>query len=242
MLEDEALAEGAYHAIAAGVAADRAWRSALEAEIAGYATAEDEYFRARAADLADIRDRVLAHLTGARQGRMPTARSCRGRYLAVPLSRHRLGAWRDRASRRIAFLACGDAGARARRAHGGRPRRIVVEPAAAGWRSSTAIRARDLRSRAGDTRRSRAAWRLRTPRAPWPTPTARACVHGRRRRIAVLLNIAAPEELAGLDPAICDGIGLVRTEFLFEAARGLPDEDAQYAVYRRILEWAGDGR
>ncbi|WP_345944198.1 putative PEP-binding protein [Bradyrhizobium sp. IC3069] len=41
-----------------------------------------------------------------------------------------------------------------------------------------------------------------------------------------------------LDPAICEGIGLVRTEFLFEASRGLPDEDTQYAGYRRILEWA----
>ena len=59
------------------------------------------------------------------------------------------------------------------------------------------------------------------------------------RRIAVLLNIAAPEDLAGLDPAICDGIGLVRTEFLFEASHGLPDEDTQYAVYRRTLSGPG---
>jgi phosphotransferase system enzyme I (PtsI) len=61
------------------------------------------------------------------------------------------------------------------------------------------------------------------------------------RRIMILLNIAAPEDLATIDPAICDGIGLVRTEFLFEASQGLPDEDTQYAVYRRILAWA-DGR
>jgi phosphotransferase system enzyme I (PtsI) len=61
------------------------------------------------------------------------------------------------------------------------------------------------------------------------------------RRIAVLLNVAAPEDLVGLDPAICDGIGLVRTEFLFEASQGSPDEDTQYAVYRRILDWA-EGR
>jgi phosphotransferase system enzyme I (PtsI) len=61
------------------------------------------------------------------------------------------------------------------------------------------------------------------------------------RRIAVLLNIAAPEDLAGLDPAICDGIGLVRTEFLFGASQGLPDEETQYAAYRRILDWA-EGR
>jgi phosphotransferase system enzyme I (PtsI) len=61
------------------------------------------------------------------------------------------------------------------------------------------------------------------------------------RRITVLLNIAAPEDLADVDPAICDGIGLVRTEFLFEASLGLPDEETQYGVYRRILDWA-EGR
>ena len=64
MLEDDALADAAYEAISAGVAADHAWRSALDAEIAGYRAAEDEYFRARAADIVDIRDRVLAHLSG----------------------------------------------------------------------------------------------------------------------------------------------------------------------------------
>mgnify|MGYP000299397084 CR=1 FL=1 len=58
------------------------------------------------------------------------------------------------------------------------------------------------------------------------------------RRIAVLLNIAAPEDLAGLDPAICDGIGLVRTELMFYGPGGPPDEEAQYEVYRRILAWA----
>ena len=51
----------------------------------------------------------------------------------------------------------------------------------------------------------------------------------------VLLNIAAPEDLAGLDPAIYDGIGLVRTEFLFEASHGLPDEDTQYAFIGAFL-------
>ena len=64
LLEDDALAEAAYDAISTGVAADQAWRAALDVEIAGYRAADDEYFRARAADLIDIRDRVLAHLGG----------------------------------------------------------------------------------------------------------------------------------------------------------------------------------
>jgi len=64
LLEDDALAEAAYNAIAGVLRPDQAWRSALDAEIAGYRAAEDEYFRARAADLVDIRDRVLAQLSG----------------------------------------------------------------------------------------------------------------------------------------------------------------------------------
>src|SRR5207244_7126199 len=55
--------------------------------------------------------------------------------------------------------------------------------------------------------------------------------------IRIMLNIADPRELADLDPAMCDGIGLVRTEFLFHDRHGLPDEEQQYAVYRRVAEW-----
>src|SRR3954453_15051459 len=64
MLEDDALADPAYGVISEGITADHAWRLALDVEIAGYRAAEDEYFRARAADIVDIRDRVLAHLSG----------------------------------------------------------------------------------------------------------------------------------------------------------------------------------
>ena len=64
LVEDEVLAEPAFIAIAAGRAADWAWLDAMQQEIAGYEESDDEYFRARAADLYDIRDRVQAHLTG----------------------------------------------------------------------------------------------------------------------------------------------------------------------------------
>jgi phosphotransferase system enzyme I (PtsI) len=60
-------------------------------------------------------------------------------------------------------------------------------------------------------------------------------------RIALNLNASSAHELEGLDPAICDGIGLVRTEILFHGPGALPDENAQYGAYRRIVAWA-DGR
>jgi phosphotransferase system enzyme I (PtsI) len=55
--------------------------------------------------------------------------------------------------------------------------------------------------------------------------------------ISVLANIADLAELDSLDWSTCDGIGLVRTEFLFYGAPSLPDEETQYSAYRRIAEW-----
>ena len=64
MLEDDALAAPAMAAIHAGAAADTAWAESLDAEIAGYEASGDDYFRARSADLRDMRDRVLRRLGG----------------------------------------------------------------------------------------------------------------------------------------------------------------------------------
>jgi phosphotransferase system enzyme I (PtsI) len=246
MLEDEALAEGAYDAISAGIAADHAWRSALDAEISGYRTGEDEYFRARAADLADIRDRVLACLNGAGTAAEITGGSIvagddispttflgadwtRGGGIALAAgspSSHVAMLARSRGAPMVVglgplswnghppslALVDGDTGT------------VIFDP------EPETLRRFEHRMAAANAARAAAA-----AAAALPAYTADG------RPIAVLLNIAAPEDLAGLDPEICDGIGLVRTEFLFEASRGLPDEDTQYEVYRRILDWA-EGR
>ena len=59
-------------------------------------------------------------------------------------------------------------------------------------------------------------------------------------RVELLINVAGPEELDVLDAGHCDGIGLMRSEFLFRDGKPLPDEEMQYRAYRRFLEWAGD--
>ena len=65
MLEDPELAEPAFAALADGGAAEAAWSAALGRQMADYEASDNEHFRARASDLADIRDRVLAALSGA---------------------------------------------------------------------------------------------------------------------------------------------------------------------------------
>ncbi len=59
-------------------------------------------------------------------------------------------------------------------------------------------------------------------------------------RIEVLVNVAGVDELDAIDPGTCDGIGLMRSEFLFRDGAPLPDEESQYRAYRRFLEWAGN--
>ncbi len=220
-----------------------AWRSALDAEIAGYRSAEDEYFRARAADLVDIRDRVLARLSGADTA----AKIAGGSIVAgddISPSTFLAADWTRGGAIALAAGSPSSHVAMLARARGapmvvglGPLSWIGPPPALALVDGDAGIVIFDPEP---ETRRlfehrmaaANAAQAAADAGRVEPAYTADG------RRVAVLLNVAAPEDLADLDPAICDGIGLVRTEFLFEASHGLPDEDTQYAVYRRILDWA----
>jgi phosphoenolpyruvate-protein phosphotransferase (PTS system enzyme I) len=54
----------------------------------------------------------------------------------------------------------------------------------------------------------------------------------------LLLNINNLDELNAIDADSCDGIGLIRSEFLFRKTNVIPDEDTQVAVYSAIIKWA----
>jgi len=241
LLEDDVLAEPAFAAIAAGRAADYAWLDAMQREIAGYEGSDDEHFRARAADLHDIRERVQAHLTGtAIETAVPPGAIvvavdlAPSRFLAIDWSRggalvltagstnsHVAMLARSRGIPAVMGLGVDLAelsGEALVDAHRGT---VIVNPGAL----TRAQFARDAKAAAATRARASAA-------AMQPAVTADGT------SIQIMLNIADPRELADLDPAICDGIGLVRTEFLFHDRSALPDEEQQYAVYREITEWA----
>jgi phosphotransferase system enzyme I (PtsI) len=246
MLEDEALADAAYQAISAGIAADHAWRSALDAEIKGYRAAEEEYFRARAADIVDIRDRVLAHLNGVDA----VARIAGGSIVAADDITPSAFLAADWTRGGAIALTGGSPSSHVAMLARARATPMVVGLGALSWNGQPPALAL-VDGDAGtvifdpepETRRlfeQRVAAANAALAAAQASSLAPACTAD-GQKIAVLLNVTAPEDLVGLDPAICDGIGLVRTEFLFEVSHGLPDEDTQYAVYRRILDWA-EGR
>ncbi len=57
-------------------------------------------------------------------------------------------------------------------------------------------------------------------------------------KVQVMINVTGLAELGEIDPDIVDGIGLMRTEFLFQGREKLPTEEEQYQIYRRMVEWA----
>lgn len=239
MLEDEALREPALALIVAGTAADTAWRQAVDREIAGYEDGE-EYLRARIADLADLRDRVLAHLAGTGietpppSGVVLVAEDLTpSRFLATDWSAGgAIALAAGSPTSHVAMLARSRGvpmvvGLGATVLDGGRE--AIVDGSAGTVRLDPPAEAKE------EFRRRRAAAEAAEHAAE--ATIGQPAVTRDGVPVAVLINLADPAELDRIDPGICDGVGLVRTEFLFHGG-GLPDEERQVAAYSRILAWA----
>lgn len=239
MLSDVALSESAFAEIDAGIAADAAWRQALDAQIADYAGAEDEYFRARSADLADMRDRVLGHLLGAASVTPPPGAI----VLASDIAPSRFLAW-DWSRGGGIVLAGGSPTSHVAMLARARGVPMVVglqlrgDDGAAVLLDGGAGRVRVAPEEAeiAAFERRRAAADMEA--AEWKKYLTQPATTSSGERVLTQINVADPAELDQLDPQICDGIGLVRTEFLFHDQTHLPDEEKQFAVYRRIVDWA----
>ncbi|MDP9138371.1 MAG: PEP-utilizing enzyme, partial [Pseudomonadota bacterium] len=241
MLEDNALLAPVLAAIGEGAAADDAWRVALDSEIEEYHASDDEYFRARAGDLKDLRDRVGRHLAGLGGSLVPP----RGAILAgddvAPTlfletdwsaggglalagsspSSHIAMLARSRGVPMVVGLGSVALDGHAEAIVDGETGKVVLSPGA------------EQRSAFDNALREFIGRRERDLRF-----LDRPAITADGTPIEVLVNIASLDELDGLNPAHCDGIGLMRTEFLFLDGHPLPDEQAQYLAYRRLAEWA----
>jgi len=245
LAEDEVLSDPAFAAIAAGRDAVTAWCDAVATVAADYAAAEEEYFRARAADLDDLSARVVRLLAGgAGDQDLPAGAILLARDL--PPSRFLAARWEGGGvaliegspTSHVAILA------RAR----GVPMVVGLGAAAAalaeedgppalldGDSGLLTVRPEAQTVAAFHGREAAAAEEAMQDRAVRNGPAVTA----EGEAVSVLINVGDPAELDAVDPAWTDGIGLVRTEFLFQGRGGrLPDEAEQLAVYRRILAWA----
>ncbi|GGF47493.1 phosphoenolpyruvate-protein phosphotransferase [Aliidongia dinghuensis] len=244
ILSDDELARPAWDAIVGGASADVAWCDVMAAEIAHYA-AGDEYFAARTADLEDIRDRVLRQLTpGSEAAAIPAgavvvaADLPLSRFLSIDWLRGGAIVLTDGSpSGHVAMLA------RARGVPmvtgvGGAPASLAGVEALVDAVSGEVVLDPSDATRADFAAKCRTEAAVSAGRAEYRYRDARTADGA---RIKMNLNISDIAELDGLDPAICDGIGLVRTELLFRDQAALLDENTQFEAYRRLAVWA-EGR
>jgi phosphotransferase system enzyme I (PtsI) len=240
MLEDEALTGPAFAEIAEGMAANDAWVEAIDAEIVGYEVSGDEYFRARAADLKDIREQVLRALTDEGSEGSPPGAILFGediaptRFLETDWSRGGgIALTAGSTASHVAMLA---------RAHGV-PMVVGLGHPAAAFEGPALLDAEHggivLHPDPAELESFRRAFRdFGARRARAADFLARPAVTRNGEPVRVQVNIADPADVEAIDIANCDGVGLMRTEFLFGKAHGLPDEETQYTAYSKVLDWA----
>jgi|HigsolmetaGSP11D_1036233.scaffolds.fasta_scaffold04788_6 phosphotransferase system enzyme I (PtsI) len=244
LLEDDALIEPALEKIDEGASAAEGWTAVLDAQIVDYETADSAYFRARSADLRDLKERVLRLLTGGDERRSGVPADSilvaddltPSGFLEIDWTRVRGAAFlAGSPSSHVAMLARSrgvpllvNLGVEIGPECDGEPAildavegRLVARPgpsATAEYQARFAERAARTAEEAGYLGR--------------PARTADG------RPVSVMINVDDPALLEGADPGHCDGIGLARTEFLFLGEGALPDEETQVAVYGRLLDWA----
>jgi phosphoenolpyruvate-protein phosphotransferase (PTS system enzyme I) len=239
LLEDDALTEDAYAAVAAGASADKAWLKAMNTEIAGYEASGEEYFQARAADLADVRDRVLRNLMNlADADSVPAgavllaADIAPSAFLAVDWSKgggivlghgsptsHVAMLARGRGVPMVVGLGYSWNGMAGDLLVDGTRGLVVSQP--------SMQRLALARTAAAERFAVRAAAEKRMGE---PAFTCDGTA------VRVLLNVSGIADVTGFPVEACDGIGLVRTEFLVEGA--LHDENVQYDRYISLIRWA----
>ncbi|HET6440634.1 MAG TPA: phosphoenolpyruvate--protein phosphotransferase [Anaeromyxobacter sp.] len=241
--EDEALLGPARAAILGErLDAAAAWRRSFEQVAAEMGALEDPYLRARAGDVREVGRQVLLHL-GGRGGALElpaepgilvapdlgaaeAARLDPERVLGIAIARGSATGHGAILARALGIPAVAGAG----------PALLLVKDSAllvldgsAGLIFTEPGPEEVARARRG-AEREHAAQQAARISAAGPAVTRDG------RRVAVVANVGSLAEARAAVAGGAEGVGVLRTEFLFQGRRSAPDEEEQLAAYRAIAE------
>lgn len=248
LLEDDDLLQPIFQDIESGKSAHQAWVIKLDREIEEYKTGDNKYLAARAEDLKDLKLRVYHLLMGVqldvsnleqgkilvfedlsptrfleldwtRQGGAATKSGSRTSHVSI-LARARgvpliigLEAELDELIQLQDHLAVLDA----------EKGELIVNP--------DSVLVEQVHARLAQRKQ-----RQKLEKMALEKPAT--LLSG--EPVTCLINVDDLAAIETFDVCHCDGIGLTRTEFLFQKGH-LPSEEEQFNVYRKLLEWA-EGR
>lgn len=248
LLDDPDLFDSALAGIARGASAGSAWQQAYHAAATALAALDDPLLRERAADLEDIGERVLRCLGGhvAVAPALPDAAI----LIAEDLSPSETAQLDRERVRGFATLGGGPTGHVAILARSlGIPALCALDPAALALEDGREVL---LDADAGLLDPAPSVERLAQARAVQARTrdtldAARRHAHEPGRtldgvRIEVVANVRHAADAREALANGAEGVGLLRSEFLFEARAHAPDEDEQAAAYADVAAVLGPGR
>lgn len=251
-LEDEALLGPAREGVMRdGKNAARAWADAVAAAAAAWQALDDPYQRARAGDLRSVGDQVLRHLldlsADVGPGGASLDRGAAGIVVAPDLTPAE-AAGLDPA--RVLGVACAFGGPTS---HGAILARSLGIPAVMGaGRALLGVAEGTLLALDGEAATvtvdppAATVQAIEDRRSRWVRDEAEAQSKARGPAVTqdgvvvhVAANVAGPEDVRAAVSGGADGVGLLRTEFLFLEAEHLPGKDEQERAYRAVAEGLG---
>ncbi|RME78991.1 MAG: phosphoenolpyruvate--protein phosphotransferase, partial [Chloroflexi bacterium] len=246
VLKDPALVDAALGFIAeAHINAEAAWQKAVEAIIAGYQALDDPYLQARQADVTDVGQRVLKHLTGTVPAKptldtpsiiiaddlspSDTMQLDPDKVLGICTALGSATAHSAILARALGIPAVVGVGPAIRQIKDGT---VVALDGQQGkvWPAPDEQTRRDLQARRD---RWRSDWALLKASAQQPAITTDG------KRVEIAANIGAATEIKNALRHGAEGVGLFRTELLFINRTAPPDEEEQVAIYRQAADLLG---
>ncbi|PVZ83942.1 phosphoenolpyruvate--protein phosphotransferase [Serratia sp. S1B] len=246
MLADPELLPRVQAAIAQGQIAPAAWMNTMQQLAQQYAQADSQYMREREADVWDITRQVMCQLTGCGPQRLQLDEPCillardlmpsdvanldKNQVIALCLSEGAKTSHSAILARAMGIPAIVKAQGCLEQVQNGQE---VIVDGFSGllWLAPDEATANSLEIRRID-------WleqcRVQQQAATQPAITKDGLA------VQVLANIGGPEDVSAALSAGAEGVGLFRTEFLFQAHDTLPDEQLQYQIYRDIAAAFGD--
>ncbi|HUM69993.1 MAG TPA: dihydroxyacetone kinase phosphoryl donor subunit DhaM, partial [Chloroflexota bacterium] len=243
MLQDPALHQDARQRITGQkLNAAAAWQQAINAVAVAYEAIPDEVMRARAADVRDVGQRVLRHLTGVTRPLLDfpepvvllaaeltpsdTAQLDPAQVLGIITAHGGATSHSAILARGLGIPAVVGAGEQVEQVKDGQ---VVALDGRTGQ-----LWLKPGKSTRADLQKQRDAWLQERQAARALAQEPAQTVDGRRLEIGA--NIGAPAEAAIAVPFGAEGVGLFRTEFLFLDRETAPDEEEQVAAYVAAAE------
>ncbi|MGL4589794.1 MAG: phosphoenolpyruvate--protein phosphotransferase [Mycoplasmatales bacterium] len=229
------------------VDAATASKNVTDTFITMFESLDDEYFKARSADIKDVRKRLIANILGIK---IPDLTAIREEVIIV--AEDLTPSETSQLNKEFTLGFATDIGGRT--SHSAIMARSLEIPAIVGTKNivelcndgdllimdaidgEIIINPTDEQIKTYEAKKAA----YEEEKALWLKMKDEPSVSKDGHHIEIVANIGTPDDLEGVINNGAEGVGLYRTEFLYMDGTELPNEDVQFEAYKKVLETMGE--